>query len=890
MFYKLLKIQIIISILLITYIDGTAQVVVDDSITNNPDSIYIQADSLNNQIDSLVTDTTKAKRPKKASPIEAPVTYNAKDSMDISVKEQKLYLYGEAQVIYQDIELTADYIEFDMAKNVVLATYRKTSDTSTVGKPVFKQDAETFTSDTIQYNFKTKKGIIKHIVTNQGEGFLHANMTKRQADGHIHIRGGKYTTCDAEHPHFYIGLIKAISTDKNIVSGPAYFVMEDIPLPLIIPFGFFPSSKNRSAGILMPTYGESSALGFYLQHGGFYIPINDYVDIAFQGEIYSRGTWGVTARTNYLWKYHFRGGFDFSYRNRTVIDEFPQAKSKDFSIRWNHSQDPKANPTRTFSANVSISNSQYSKYSNYSYNDIVTAGGTQNSSISYSKRFGNLFQLSASTNYNQNNADSTIGMTLPDMSFSLLQSFYPFRSKNMTGKPKWFENIKIDYDAKIRNQIDRVKADKLFDPSTLDLMRNGFSHNIPISLTNFRVLKIINVTPSLSYSGILHLSHIEKRLSEEVHYGTNLRQRVIVDTVRGLTYAHSINPGIGFSVNPKFYGMLQSTRPQSYIQAIRHVLTPSVGFRLAPNMSRLYDRYGKYGDYRNEISYSRSITDQYTDEEYSIFQGYIYDVNISKGNISPISFGLNNNLEMKVLSKKDTTGKPVKVPILNNLNFNASYNPILDSMRWSSIRMNGSTGLFKNKISINFGGSLSPYAVNANGKAYNVSHFEKTGKLLRLENVNLSVGMNFSSASGSKNSTTENEPENTYDYYNETGFYSGYADFNIPWSFSVNYTFDMRKTYIKGEEEVLYTQYLRANGNISLTQKWKIGGNTGYDFNKKEFVTTNISITRDLHCWQMRFSVVPFGTYRNYSFTINAVGSLLRDLKWDKKRNWYDYY
>lgn len=843
-------------------------------------------DSLNDKlvvVDTIqLSDSVKNDSVNKNSPIDSPVKYNARDSMDISVQDQKLYLYGAAKVNYQNIELTADYIEFDMANNVVMASRLSEEDTSSAGKPVFKQGSETFTSDTIRYNFKTKKGVIKHIVTEQGDGYLHADKTKRQANGHVHLKGGKYTTCDLEHPHFYIGLTKAISTEKKIISGPAYFVMEDIPLPLIIPFGFFPSSKNRTAGILMPTYGESSADGFYLRNGGLYIPINDYVDVAVQGDIYTRGTWGFSGKTNYYWKYHFRGGFSVNFVNRTRIDEFPLSKSRHYSIVWNHTQDPKANPSRTFSANVNITSPTYNKYYSNNYNDLVNSGGSQQSSISYTKQFGSLFRLSTAFNYNQNNRDSSVTLSLPEGSFSLIPTLYPFRSKNMSGKPKWFENITLGYSAQFRNYI-ATKSEMLFDSSTFKNMKNGFTHNVPISLKGFKLFNLINITPGLSYSGAFYSSRIEKRIPPGLLFGNNFSDSLAIDTIRGLHYAHSITPSLGFSLAPKFYGILQSTKPNSYIQAIRHVITPSASFSYSPNMRKLMD------DYRRRVGYTRSITEQYKSEEYYIYENSFYPISVSQGGIPPISLSLDNNLEMKVLSKKDTTGKPVKVPILEKLSFSTSYDFKADSLNWDDISVQGNTGLFKNKINLNFSGVLSPYSRDRNDNLINKSLLKDKGKLVRIENFRFSIDMNFSSSSRSKETSQTEEDENIVDYDEEIGFLSDYADFDIPWSFSISYGWNYLKLYNTLEDHRI-TQTLSLSGNISITKKWKIGGNTGWDFKLKELVSSNIRISRDLHCWEMSFNAIPFGQYRSYFFSIQAKGSFLRDLKWDKRKQWQDYF
>ncbi len=874
------KFQIVFSIFLYTLIPAPAQEA--DSISalviNNPDTLVIGIpDSI--RADTVITSPGSG----KTNPIESPVTYNATDSMIISIENQKMFLYGDAKVDYENIELTAYYVEFDMSDNVVMAAGRTDTVPSAREKPLFKQDDESFESDTIRYNFKTKKGLIKHIVTEEGDGFLQAQRTKKLANGHINIKNGKYTTCDAPHPHFYIGLTKAIAIpDDKIVSGPAYFVMEDIPLPLVLPFGFFPNSKNRSAGILFPTYGEEKARGLYLRQGGFYFPVNDYMDIAIQGDVYFRGTWGLNAKSSYVRRYRYRGNLDGRMYFNKISDDVSYPRTHDYSIRWSHTQDPKANPTRTLSASVNISSQTYDRNYSHSVEDYLSGTTNKASSISYSKRWGSLFVLSASLNYNQNNRDSTVMVNFPKMAFTMNQ-IYPFRSKNLSGKPKWYENIQIRYMANLDNQISS-KDTALFSRSTLRSMRNGFSHSIPISLSNFRLFKIINITPSISYKGVLYGSHIEKRLPDSLKFGTNFRNSVVTDTIFGFNYAQAISTAIGVSVNPKFYGMYRSKRPNSYIQAIRHVITPSASFNFAPDMSKIMP------DYYRKIVYARSITDKYQEEKYSVYDKYLYGTPVAQGRSGSLSLGLSNNLEMKVQSKNDTTNELRKVSILDNLNFATSYNPFLDSMRWSQVSMNGSTRLFNNKINLNFSGGFSPYALDINGREHNRSYFAETGKLLRVTRLSVTIGMSFTSAAG-KNKQQASQPVNPAGavretYSDDSEVFGDYVDFNIPWSLRIDYSWSYNRPLLSRT----LSNTISISGDMSLTRKWKVGGRTGYDFISKKFTMTNLNVSRDLHCWEMRISVVPFGSIKSYAFTINAKSSLLRDLKWDKRKSWYDYY
>ena len=876
-FIYLLKLQIIVNILIFCAqgIKIYGQIVNNNTILLLEDvSDTLKADtSFTEFTDTLkITDTIKIKKSRK-SDLEDIVNYNATDSIIISLSAKRMFLYNSVKINYQDINLTADYVEFDLSNNVVMAT--GVIDTSGVykGKPEFKQGEQAFVSDTIRYNFKTKKGIIKYIATQEGEGYLQAEKTKRDNYGHIHIKGGKYTTCDASHPHFYIALTKAIAIpDDKIVSGPIYFVLEDIPLPVIIPFGFFPNTKRRSAGILLPTYGEEKTRGFYLRQGGLYLPFSDYADFVVQGDVYSRGTWGISAKSNYVWKYHFRGMFDFRFYKNQVNDDPTFSPSKDYSIQWSHSQDPKANPTQSFSANVNISSHSYDQRFNYNIQDKLST--TKQSSISYSKRWGNLFSMDASFSHSQNNQTQDVYLNLPKVSFRLNTPIYPFRSKELKGKPKLYENIQFRYNASFDNRI-KTKDSLLFTKQTLKDMNYGFMHDFPISLVNFRILKIINVVPSVGYRGIIYGNHIEKRVISSNPYSKSLKDSIVTDTINKFHYLHGINTGISFSINQRIYGIFQSKNSKSYIQAVRHVISPSASFSFSPDMSKILPSYSR------KLTYARSIETPYSESKYNIFERGIFGVPTPQGKQGSLSLGLGNNIEMKVKSKKDTSNTLKKISILDNFNFSANYSPFKDSMRWSNISMNGSTRLVE-RLSINFNGVFSPYAINSKGLEYNKSYFRQTGKLVRLTSFNVSTGISFQSAAGKK---SEKKNEENKDITGSYEAYAGYVDFDVPWSLNISFSWSYSKPgYVKNISSVI-----NISGDISLTKKWKIGGNTGFDFIRKEITYSNLNIYRDLHCWEMRMSIIPFGRYQSYSFTICAKSSLLRDLKWDKRKSWYDY-
>jgi hypothetical protein len=861
-----------------------------------PGNDTIRADTLIPGNDTIRTDTlSPADVSAKKNVLEAEVKYSAQDSFRIVISEQKIYLYKAAKVEYQNINLESDYVEFDMDNSTVMAAGLVDTSGKVAGKPVFTQGNEKYDSDTMMYNFKSHKGIIKYVVTKQGDGYLHSKQTKRLADGEIHVKGGKYTTCDAPHPHFYIGLTKAIAIpDDKIISGPAYLVMEDIPLPLALPFGFFPNTTERASGLVIPKYGEEKNRGFFLRDGGLYLALSDYLDVTLLGTIYSRGTWGANITAGYKKRYKYNGSlFAQYYRNRIADgNETERAGSKDFKIRWNHVQDSKANPSRSFSANVDFSTSGYESNHGTNMNDYLT--NTKTSSISYRKSWpGRPFNFAATMNGTQNSQTKMVDLRLPTMTFNVTR-LYPFRSKKSSGSMKWFQNIQISYNAKLDNRITSVDS-LLFTQQTLNNMKNGFSHSIPISLTNIKLLKYINITPGLSYDGVLYTSHINKSFPEDsaVYYNAT-SAFITIDTVRGLNYAHAIKPSIGISASPKIYARITSKKPDSYFAALRHVITPSASFGFVPDLSGIMPNYYKV------YSYPRTITKPAHVEEYSAYENYIYGTPMLPGQSGSLGLGLNNNVEMKVRPKNDTTGKDKKVSILDNLNFSASYNPFAKEFKWSTVNMTGSTKLFNNQLNVTFGATFDPYAIDSvENTRIDKFLYRENGKFLRTTRAYIHAGFSLRSKAGKKGATGAEQEGSSLDEMSTDkpvienpveeipGQYTNdYVDFDVPWSIRADYSW----SYSRPVRDVTFSHTIRISGDISLTPKWKIGGNTGYDFVGRQMSVTNLSIHRDLHCWEMRFTVIPFGKMKSYSFTINAKTAILRDLKYDKRKSWYDNF
>lgn len=834
------------------------------------------SDTLTPIKDSIPQDSVAQDTAVPAPLFSAPISYSADDTVYFNLAEKKMYLYKNAVVTYLTTELKADYIEVDMENSIIYASGVPDTAGVLIGKPKFKDGSQEFECLDLKYNLKTKKGFIKEIVTQQGEGYLQAKLTKKVTDSIYCVKNGWYTTCDNhDHPHFYIRMSKAkMIKDKKVVSGFANLYIEDVPLPLAIPFGFFPITKKGTSGILMPTYGEEKARGFNLRDGGYYWFINDYVDLSVTGTIYTNGSWGLNLGSNYRKRYKFNGNFSFSMsRNHTSEKGAPDySQSKDWALRWTHSQDPKANPYTTFSASVDMSSSSNNYYNATNINDI--ANQRKQSSISWSKKWPDKpFNITTSFTHNQNSQDTTISLSFPNINFRVSQ-IYPLRRKERVGKIKWYENIGFTYNAEVRNTINTKEylLGKSFTHIARD-WQNGFKHSIPLS-TSFNLLKDLSLSPSFTYNGVAYLSSIRK--GDWVADSTMPNNGYIpIDTVYGLHYAHDYNTSISLSYNPTIYGMYQF-KPNSKVFAIRHVIRPSATASYAPNLGIDPDNY-----------YRSYIDNNGNEVRYSIFEGKLYGTPMGpersqqSGNLN---LSVDNNVEMKVRNDQDTTGKEEfkKIKLLESFRIASTYDFFKDSMRWSLIQLSARTKVFNGKVNINLTGTLDPYAINANAVRYN----KYAGGIGRLTRVSASSGIQFSSDNG-KNKEAKNDKLN--------GHYDEYMDFDVPWSISLDYTFSYSKNYsrnpVEGATKPLssntISQMVRINGDFSLTPKWKLGYSTGYDFQQKEITATSFNISRDLHCWEMTFSCIPFGTHQSYNFQINVRSSMLRDLKLTKRDSWY---
>lgn len=890
-----------------------------------PDSLLLRPTDSTTLQDSV--------RSEKRSPIEAPVSYQAKDSI-VMTGGNWAYLYGEGVVKYQQIELQSEVIEISMDSTLVYATYGLDSLDMEFGYPVFKNGAEQYESKGMRYNFNSGKGYITDVITQQGEGYVTAGQTKKMDDDVLNMVGGRYTTCDDhDHPHFYIQMTKAkVRPGKDIVTGPVYLVIEDVPLPLALPFAFFPFSSSYSSGILMPTFGDESVRGFYLRDGGYYFAINDYMDLALTGEIYSKGSWGLAASSSYRKRYKFSGNFNASYLATKYGDKIPDLRpgqqddyqvSKDFKLSWTHSQDPKANPYRTFSASVNFATSSYDRNNINSYYDGNATQNTKSSSVSLTQRFPNSpFTLSASMNVSQRTSDSTVSLTLPNLSITMSR-IYPFKRKNAVGDERWYEKISMSYTGNLTNNI-QTKEDLLFKSNLIKDWKNSMTHTIPISAT-FTFFNYLNISPTVNYRERWYTSKIEQAYDEQ------LQRMAPRDTSYGFYRVYDFDASIAASTT--LYGMFQ---PLPFlgnkVQMIRHRFEPSVSFSATPDFGDPFFGYWQtyqYMDANGEI----------VDTRYS---PYSHNGAVpTEGRRGSINFSVNNNLEMKVRSSQDSTGTK-KISLIDNLSIGTSYNLAVDSFKWSNIQVGLRLKLSKS-YTLNLNMTFDPYTYeakrNANGEVtgrrVDVLRWNKPGKGIgRLMNTGTNFSYTFNNQTfknlfgrkGDSNTAsatpapvdgaTNNdaaEIANAGAASSDAGEFNrlrgqtqtvgeydndGYLVTEIPWSLSFSYGLTMGYDTQKFDEEKLEYKYafrhtLSFNGSIQPTKNWRMNFNASYDFDHKKITGMVVNISRDLHCFQMTASLVPVGYRKSYTFSIAVNSSLLKDLKYDKRsnfregQNWY---
>lgn len=846
-------------------------------------------------------DTTSKKKNKDA--LDAPVHYVANDSLVWS-RGGNAFLYGSGKVNYDKIELTADIITMNMDSSVVHASGRADSTGVLQGEPIFVDGGTPYETHRISYNFKSKKGKINNVYTQQGDGFMTGSDAKKDSNNVFYIQNGKYTTCDEAHPHFYVALTRAKTRPKkDVVFGPAYLVVEDVPLPLAIPFGFFPFTSDYSSGFIMPSYGDETERGFYLRDGGYYFAISDRMDLRLTGEVFTKGSWGVAAASSYAQRYRYSGSFSFNYLvtkqgERNLPD---YSVGKNFRIQWSHRQDPKAVPNRNFSASVNFATSSYERSNlNSLYNPVLNSQSVRTSSVSYSRTFPGIgLTISATTNISQNVQDSTLSLTLPNLNVSLSKK-YPFKRKKKAGQERWYEKISLSYTGQMSNSIS-TKEDKVFKSNIIKDWRNGFNHRIPISAT-FQLFNYINITPNFSYN--------ERWYFKKVHQSYNqTTQQVMRDTVYGFNRVYNYN--LSLSANTTLYGFYQPAGflKKSRVHTVRHVFKPSISFNYAPDFGA--DRYGYYDTY-----VYTDANGEVRQVEYSPYENSLYGIP-GKGKTGSISFDMSNNVEMKWRTKNDSLKK---VSLIDEIGASISYNLAAKRQPWSNLNTRLRLKLSKSyTLSLNATWATYAYEFNDRGQVVVGDKTEWSyGRFGRFQGMsqNLSYTFNnetikkiknlFNRGNGEENSDNNESEGNSGNKKSEkkslkggrsggketqkaTVDEDGYMPFKCPWNLSFSYGIIMAED--RGAQIDIksmrypykFTQNLNISGNIGISDNWKMNFTSGYNFEFKKLTTTTMNISRDLHCFEMSCGIV-LAPYTSFNFSFRATSQMLADaLKIDKR-------
>lgn len=859
----------------------------EDSIARRRDSLRV-ADSTSRADSLFLLDKSSLTRPAFSG---------AKDSIrqDFSNGQRKMYYWGDVEVSYENIKLKADYMEYDMSTGTVYA--RGTYDSLAQewkGQPEMTQGSQTFNMEEVRYNFNTRKARITNMITKEDDGILHGKNIKMMPDKSINITKGKYTVCDLEHPHYYLKLSSAKVVTKpsqKTVFGPAHLVVEDVDLPIGIPFGFIPKRPDRATGLLMPSFGEENARGFYLRDAGMYFVLGDYFDMSLTGDYYTLGSWAANLNSRYMVKYKFTGNLAVNYSvdqtgEKGSTDFF---QSKNFGVRWSHSQDSKAHPGTSFSASVNFSSPSNSRYNSHSVSEALQ--NQISSSISYSKNWNGKFNLSVNALHSQNSRDSSYTFTLPNITFSV-STFYPFKIKNRVGKERFYEKFALGYNTSIQNKIN-FKASEFGEPGFIDKFQNGVAHNFSIKLPDFTLFKYLNVAPNVSYGMNWFFRKSEAYFDPETNS---------VKTEMGKqfgTFGATHNYSGSLSMSTRIYGMYNFGKYHK-IQALRHVVSPSVSMSFSPEKGKAFNGWRTF-NYVDTLGVQKSY-------DYNIYQGQINSAP-GKGKSATMSISLGNNLEAKVRDMKDTTGTgSKKVKILDQFNFSTGYNFLADSLKMNNVGLSMSTSIF-DKLGINGNMNFDPYAINERGQRVNKYNLLETGVPLRLTNVSTSVSYSLSGKGtvkgndGSKSSGGDGGGSgNPADYYRRiyyhplTGEYIPggwlyYTNPNVPWSLNFNYSFSMSRSYSYANNQLSkkdnYTQTLGVQGNIQLTPKMSVQAQSGWDFTAMKMTTTQFSFRYDLHCFNISVSWVPSGMYQSYSFLISANAAALADLLRFKKSTSY---
>lgn len=882
-------------------------------------------------------------QPKKKSALAAPVHYQSKDSM-VMMANGTAYLHGSGELKYEKMELESEYIRMNLDSNQIYARGVYDSINSEwKGKPVFKDGKDTYQTNEITYNIRTQKGYIRHVVTQQGEGYIIADKTKKVEGDEMMIAGGQYTTCDHhDHPHFYLKMTKAkVKPGDYIATGPAYMVVGDVPLPLAIPFGFFPFNSKYSSGIIMPQFGDDYTRGLYLSNFGYYFAICDYMDLEVTGDIYSRGTWAVRAKTRYVWRYHFNGNLSINYRNDVTSEKgLPDYSARrNFSVQWTHSQDSKANPYSTFSASVNFATSGYNRSNiNSYYNSNLYSENTKSSTINYTQRFPDSpWSLSMTASLTQRTSDSTISLTAPQLTVNM-STIYPFklwhqatlkRKGLVGGKEKWYEKISMSYSLNGKISTSNMKESYFPHSNFLRDWQTGLSHSLPIK-ASFMLFKYLSISPSISLRDRMYFTRVDQRWDDET-------QALARDTTNGFYNVFDFD--VGFSMSTKIYGFytpLKRLFPNGKVEKFRHVITPSVGFTYHPNFEKSF--WGYYGSYEQPVyDGTDSITGrktQKTDEAgnpvyqhqvYSRFPNGMYG-NAPRGMAASINFALEQNLEMKIVNSKDTTGKnPYKVvSIIDKFAVSGAYNFAVDSMNFSKFNVELRLKFpYLNNYTLTLNTHLDPYMYELNALGTPVrtnKQYWHNGRFPHWDGLRWNFSYTISNQTIKKwkdkiegkksNSGNDGNDENDgndvnmdsiekdgegmdrnakQNNKNEEEVDDGYVKTEFPWSVSINYslayqetsTFDYERMYPK----MKLTHSLSLYGNLGLGQGWKISANMTYNFDYKKVTACTFNVSRDLHCWNMSASINPIGPFKSFTFHIGVNASILSDLKYDKSSN-----
>ena len=866
----------------------------DDNIQYNSriDSLAnasVGTDTLSIRVDSLAQ--------QEIGDIETTIQYSARDSIQMEVSNQIVNLYGEAHIIYGDIELTAAQIEINYSNNIISARGITDSLGNVIGKPVFKDGDENFETDNMKYNFKSRRAIIDGVVTQQGEAVMQGEKVYKNERDELFISQAKYTTCNMAEPHFHIesSRLKVIPGQK-IISGPFHIKIKDIPTPIGFAFGMFPVPKQKVSGVIFPSYGEEQRRGFFLKNGGYYFAINDYVDLSLTGEIFSKGSWGLNAATSYNKRYSYNGRFNARYNNQKGLNEGDSTVINDFWINWSHS--PQSKGSSRFSASVNAGTSTYNQ-NNPTADLRNTLNQDFNSSVSFSNTFkGTPFSMNASSRFQQNINSGLVNLLLPELALNMSR-IYPFKF-GATSAKNWLQKVSFSWNMNSTNRATNNKIgapsfdvvgyvpenDTIVPVSELGLQglwaraENGVRHQIPIS-TSMNLFKFITFSPSFNYSELWYSKELSYQWIDEA-------AAVKVDTINGFSRAYQYSASGSF--NSRLYGTLNFKGEK--IQAIRHVMIPSVSMSFSPDFSA--EKYGYYQEVQiDSLGHTRRL---------SKYEGFVYGTP-SSGQSATASFSLSNNLEMKVKTKKDTTDKARKVVLLDNLSINTSYNFLADSFQLAPIRIAARTRIFNKKLDISFNSTLDPYIYQldsiyftSNGdkrvaqRRRNIYAWDIGQGFGKLTQATLAMGMSLNpKARESNNQREEDLGPLTAEEELQLAFIKNnpelYVDFSIPWDLRFNYNVSYR---VRGHEDADIIQALTFSGSITFTEKWNMSFSSGFDFENLEFTQTNFNISRDLHCWQMNFSWTPFGRYQSYYLTINAKSSLLQDLKINKQNSWFD--